>query len=159
MDQITSLRKTTDWTYKFSRMMIWSFAELTCIFLVFCVPALPKLVREDRYISYIKTTLRNWTGKKSKSSDTESKSTSWPRTIGGASSKRPYRSADDLFNTQTSLTELTVIPTTDDGAIQMDDHPQPIGIAKTVEYEHHNESASDSPNTIFADYQRHWIGY
>jgi hypothetical protein len=159
MDEITNLQKTTDWTYTFSRMMLWSFAELTCIFFVFCVPALPKLVREDRYITYMRTTLRHWTGKKSKSSGNDSKPTSWPRTIGGASSKRPGRSADDLFNTQSSLTELSVIPTTDNGSGKLDGCPRLDGITKTVEYGHHDEEASDSSNNLFADYQRHWVGY
>ncbi|KAI1502976.1 hypothetical protein F5X99DRAFT_417552 [Biscogniauxia marginata] len=51
--------RSPDWTYTMSKMSLWSLAELTCGFMVFCVPAIPKIFIDSKFLSRVVNSLRS----------------------------------------------------------------------------------------------------
>ncbi|KAH7131786.1 hypothetical protein B0J11DRAFT_520121 [Dendryphion nanum] len=167
IDYVKDASRPTDRTYKFSQTIIWAFAEITCIFLVFCVPALPKLFAERGIISQIASSLRSWTrirprGTGSSSSAKESGNSSWRRNISGDRPGR-YRLRDEESKPE-SQTELSVIQ---DVYVQPgmkkdrdgQGHMGEPGITKTVEFDHHHDDAASrtSEMPIVKKQQHPWM--
>jgi hypothetical protein len=50
-----------DATYTITPTLLWAYAELTCVILVFCMPALPKLASDNTIFIKIVHSLRSWT--------------------------------------------------------------------------------------------------
>lgn len=46
--------------YKYSQASLWGLSEVTCIFLVFCVPALSKLFEGQTNSSWVTASWRSW---------------------------------------------------------------------------------------------------
>lgn len=63
MDYPTDLTHTFDTSYQFSIELEWIIAELTCVILVFCVPAIPKIFSGDAnyFTNRITGAWRSWT--------------------------------------------------------------------------------------------------
>lgn len=132
---------TMDTTYKFSATLLWAFVECTCIFIVFCVPTIPKLFAEMGIISRITSSFRSWGSPSSK----ESKNGMSVHTI-GSPPKRKYRLGDEESNAHGSLTELTMVRDKDGHqAGGQDGWLTGSGIVKTVEID--NASSETSLHT------------
>lgn len=71
-------------TYKLSQTFLWVMSEVTCTFLVFCVPALPKLFSEQGIISRITASWRFWTPLPRRSSSERQDRIFRPRDTGNA---------------------------------------------------------------------------
>ena len=88
LDATVIRKKNPDYTYSYSRLGLWTYAELTCGILIFSIPALPKVV-EQMKPGLIVSTIRSWgstsirwlfRSRTSKSSSAESQnSSSHPR--------------------------------------------------------------------------------
>lgn len=66
-------------TYKLSQTFLWVMSEVTCTFLVFCVPALPKFFSDQGIISRITASWRFWTPLPRQSSSERQNRIFWPR--------------------------------------------------------------------------------
>jgi len=153
-----------DTTYVFSQTLMWVSAECTCIFLVFCVPAMPKLFLDQGIVSRLAASFRSWTRLSRPSSPRGSPSTSsahkassipgTPRS-GRSSSKRAYGIIDDDDSQHKgSLTELAVMRNkyveTHGGSVDGntyshgggDDEQVLTGITKIVEFDRRDDAAS-----------------
>lgn len=61
---IVSLEYKGDATYGVSKTYIWALAELTCVLIVFCTPAIPKAFSSDPKISWVTRVtgyMKSWT--------------------------------------------------------------------------------------------------
>lgn len=52
---------TSDTLYAIASVALWCLAEMTCMILVFCIPAIPKAFSEDHILGRVVTSLRSWT--------------------------------------------------------------------------------------------------
>lgn len=81
MDYPTDLTHVFDTSYQFSIELEWIIAELTCVMLVFCVPALPKMISERTvlFTSRFTDIWRSWTrlGRSSRASDSKDNDMGW----------------------------------------------------------------------------------
>ncbi|KAJ8124591.1 hypothetical protein O1611_g9049 [Lasiodiplodia mahajangana] len=72
-----------DGTYGASAFLLWTLAEMLCIFLVLCVPSAPKAIGNSTFLQYTTTTLRSLgaallsSSRRGSSSDVEGR---WPET-------------------------------------------------------------------------------
>lgn len=60
MDYPKDTTKPFNTAYKYSQASLWGLSEITCIFLVFCVPALPKLFEGQTNSSWFTASWRSW---------------------------------------------------------------------------------------------------
>ncbi|KAF2868356.1 hypothetical protein BDV95DRAFT_621399 [Massariosphaeria phaeospora] len=163
LDYPSDLTKPFDTTYGFSQTLLWAFAEIACIFLVFCVPALPKLFAEHGIVSQIAASWRSWTrlGPRESSKD-DSHNVQWPRTIGSAPSTprrvpHTFGLTDLEGGTQNSLTELADMRNNYiEQAGGKHNPPSDFDIVKTVDIDHHDDAASKTSATPIIDLQHPW---
>lgn len=61
---VVTLRYTasTDVVFHVAPLALWTLAECTCGFLVFCVPSAPKALTDTGVFSRVKATMRSWSG-------------------------------------------------------------------------------------------------
>ena len=120
---------------------MWAFSEITCIILVFSVPALPKLLAESAVFSKFAKSMRSWT--RSKSSK-DSKDRSFTRTV-ITRPPRPYRLPEeytDPLDPLCSRTELSFMH--DKMFLQAETEHAWIpasALAKSVAYDYHTSPA------------------
>lgn len=159
-------KKSFDTAYHYSQALIWMQCETTCIFLVFCVPVIPKIFAESGIVSQIAMSLRSWTqlGPRSppRSSPNDSEPHELHATIGSAPTKpRPKRSGlsvtQDEEEAPGSSIQLTVIP---DRYIEHagdgDKMPLDPGILRTVEFEYQDDATSRASTTAIVERQHPW---
>ncbi|KAI1176832.1 hypothetical protein F4777DRAFT_544396 [Nemania sp. FL0916] len=139
-----TLTETYDSSYIISQLLLWVVAEQTCVLLVFCVPAIPKVFAKDSLGGRLLRSWRSWTRlfptNKSNHSPqgTDERDVGWSfRTIGGTAPNglRVYRKMTE-HPTLDSSTELRVMEATD-----IEDHTYGVnrggldsGIVKTTEF-------------------------
>ncbi|KAI2640767.1 hypothetical protein GGS26DRAFT_176551 [Hypomontagnella submonticulosa] len=125
LDYPDDFSKTFDTSYQFSSTLAWIVPEITCVLLVFCVPALPKALGERGRVlgSRIAASWRSWTrlsrGSRNptQSDSSNARKVVWPPTIGSAPNKKrahAYTTLDEEIGTNTlhtSTTELAPIQT------------------------------------------------
>lgn len=159
------LSKPFDTTYLFSQTLIWIQCETTCIFLVFCVPALPKLFAQNGIVSQIAMSLRSWTRLAPRSPSNQSEPRAWPPTIGSASTK-PRRMAsglsvtEDETQTHDSSIQLAAMPYKyHEYAKDGDKTSLGPGIVRTVGFDYQDDAASKTSTTAILDRQHPWMGH
>ena len=67
----------SDTTYSVTSLSLWAGAEMTCMFLVACMPAAPKVFRESERVRKVVGALRSWARLPTKDSAPGSAS-AWP---------------------------------------------------------------------------------
>ncbi|KAI1453479.1 hypothetical protein F4805DRAFT_443350 [Annulohypoxylon moriforme] len=104
-----------DAIYTVAPTILWSFPEITCVLLVFCLPSLPKSFAEQGPIYRGVQSVRSWislsTSRSQKSSHTTKSTKSegrWPPTIGRKSESRVYGRMDE-YGQATSQAELKLM--------------------------------------------------
>lgn len=85
LDYLGDITKPFNMSYKYSQTLHWTLSEVTGIFLVFCVPALPKIFAESSVISRITASWHSWIGLPHESSSKESNMEISPRNSGSPS--------------------------------------------------------------------------
>lgn len=65
-----------DVLYCVSAVILWAFAEMTCGFLVIGIPIVPKFLFETGIITFVKTSMKSWTGKASASKNSSNSTAS-----------------------------------------------------------------------------------
>ena len=175
MDYPTVFTVVFDTSHQFATELEWCIAETTCVMLVFCVPALPKMISErtvkltDRFTDV----WRSWTrlGRGSRASESTrgtkdwNKRQAWPQMIGCHPNSRD-RIIDEEWlqtkHTQKSTIELARSrdhyfsfnrDTAPNGCTQ---HPD-LGIVKTVEFDYHEGGAFNMSTTQFLQQQHPWM--
>ncbi|CAI6333578.1 unnamed protein product [Periconia digitata] len=105
---VDPLGKSIDAMYHFSQIQLLGVAELTCTFLVFCAPVLPKLFSESSILSRMMVRVQSWTrGARSSSSQSRTEAAPWPRTIGSWSTAgRVQRRINDEEFAMDSVVEV-----------------------------------------------------
>jgi hypothetical protein len=63
--------------YKAADLFMWSTTEMTCGFLVFCVPSLPRAMTGPGLTSRVAVFVRTWTNTSSRRQGTEASGISW----------------------------------------------------------------------------------
>lgn len=89
LDYLGDTTKPFNMSYKYSQTLHWTLSEVTGIFLVFCVPALPKIFAESSVISRITASWQSWMSLPQKSSSKESNMEVSPRNSGSPSDFQP----------------------------------------------------------------------
>lgn len=89
----TDLNVVFDTSYQFSIELEWCIAEVTCVMLVFCVPALPKMISEHTVLLASRCTDAWRSGTRlgrGSTHDTRNwnHGEAWPRAFGGQPSSR-----------------------------------------------------------------------
>ncbi|KAI0138900.1 hypothetical protein F4776DRAFT_662601 [Hypoxylon sp. NC0597] len=51
--------KSLDWSYAISKVALWCLAELTCLYLVFCIPTIPRAFNESNLLKKIINSLKS----------------------------------------------------------------------------------------------------
>ncbi|KAI1141346.1 hypothetical protein F5Y05DRAFT_423182 [Hypoxylon sp. FL0543] len=51
--------KSLDWTYAISKVALWCLAELTCLYMVFCIPTIPRAFSDSSFIRKIINSLKS----------------------------------------------------------------------------------------------------
>lgn len=186
MDYPTDLTRVFDTSYQFSVELEWIVAELTCVMLVFCVPALPKMISERAvlFTSRITDVWRSWTrlGRDSRVSDTKYIDKNWneftpesPPTIGSAPcpGSRQRVTDEELLITNDSnwkQNEALELAAMRDRYIWFQGHaarsPHPglhpqnnseTGIVKTVEFDRHDDRISKFSPDRNLEIQHPWM--
>ena len=68
---------SADSTYTIARLSLWALADMTCTFLVSCMPSAPKVFKDSKWIRKVLDILKSWTRLSVKGSRNDSAS-SWP---------------------------------------------------------------------------------
>ncbi|KAH8897432.1 hypothetical protein GQ53DRAFT_743130 [Thozetella sp. PMI_491] len=145
LDYPNDITKPYDTSYKFSETSMWALAEITCIFLVFAVPSLPKLITENGIMSRLLMFWRSWTSVGSPSASTEEPKVQAPQTIGSAPNRRYPNPLDDL-------TQQTRGDQHQDQADSLDP-----SIAKSIEADHRDDVESKTSADLEAQRQHPWM--
>lgn len=85
LDYLSDITKTFNMSYNYSQTLHWTLSEVTGIFLVFCVPALPKIFADSSVISRITASWHSWMGLPQESPSKESNMEISPRNSGSPS--------------------------------------------------------------------------
>lgn len=163
-----------DTSYQFAIELEWLVTELTCVLLVFCVPALPKIVSEHTvlFTSRVSNVWRSWTrlGRGSQTSDSKRSNRNWdqawPRTIGSLPNLRQRVTDEELLksngDTLKNALELSGMRDhhneTNGHSAQVDvTQPNELGIVKTIEFDRHDDAASRVPAIHHVQQQHPWM--
>lgn len=179
MDYPTDLTRVFDTSYQFSVELEWIVAELTCVMLVFCVPALPKMISEHAvlFTSRITDAWRSWTriGRASQGSDTKNNDRDWdefsprvpPRTIGSAPDSRQRVTDEELLITNDSKQTIAIESAAMRDRYIVGLHGDPAqnyglqhveaGIVKTVEFDRHDHDISKLSADRHLELQHPWM--
>ncbi|KAI8633017.1 hypothetical protein F5Y19DRAFT_471275 [Xylariaceae sp. FL1651] len=162
-----SLAETYDSSYIISQLFLWVIAEQTCVLLVFCVPAIPKVFAQDSLGGRLLRSLRSWTRllptSKSNHSPpgTDERAVGWSfRTIGGTAPNglRVYRKMDEQA-TMESSTELGVMSPVDieDQTKSTNRGVLDSGIIKTTEFDQREDHGSQLSVDPSLEHQHPWM--
>ena len=112
---------SNDSTYTIAPLSLWALAEMTCIFLVSCMPAAPKVFRDSKWIKKLLDMMKSLTRFSRKASTNETTST-WPHPNHHAFEARsdyhkleggdglPLENSLSVPNTTGDHIELAVVP-------------------------------------------------
>ncbi|KAK3937136.1 hypothetical protein QBC46DRAFT_393350 [Diplogelasinospora grovesii] len=93
----TVFLRSDDVVYAVSAVALWCLAEMMAVLLVFCVPALPKVIRDTGVATMLAASLRSLTGRGSHSSNRKGSSNISTATLPASASpatKKLYRKLD-----------------------------------------------------------------
>ncbi|KAI0153313.1 hypothetical protein GGR57DRAFT_513151 [Xylariaceae sp. FL1272] len=141
---------TPDFTYGISKVALWSLAELTLGFVVFCVPSLPRIFQESNLLSRVVRSLSSKMRRSKHSSDDD-----WTdRGTGG----RDYHRMRDMGNNRSSTSHqrtdsMKHLQAQD--TLSPDAMPRPLGnITRTTEFTA-REERHDQPQMYENAQMRH----
>lgn len=149
---------TGDTTYSASPQLLWCLAELSCVYLVFCMPMVPAAFSEKTLLGQSVALVWSWRSRLSRSSQRNATGSSyqksWPK-IFNSSQGRGRRLSDD-GDQAVGLVDLGPARTaTNSGAgSHSQTQAMPSGaILKTTEFGHHNDPANSMAGFQYHDVQ------
>ncbi|OTB01371.1 hypothetical protein M426DRAFT_266261 [Hypoxylon sp. CI-4A] len=93
----TAYHNNRDQTYVSSELSIFSLVEMTCLFLVLCVPATPKVWKSSKTLMTMSEILRSWAKSVSLSSRDSKSPPCTPDSHGAISQNQDYRKLSDTI--------------------------------------------------------------
>jgi hypothetical protein len=132
-----------DLSYEISRTSLWIIAECTCVIMVFCIPAITRLLTQGSALGRVYTSLRTWTRRTLLRSGDNSGVRAEdqymsPPTIGSEPRKHVYHHMSDNDGS-ISLADLNTKPRASDIEAQPS---SPTGVLRTTDFERREETAS-----------------
>lgn len=175
LDYPTVFTEVFDTSYQFAIELEWCIAEVTCVILVFCVPALPKMISEHTVLltSRFADAWHSWTrfgqGRRAPESTNSTKNwtqeQSWPRFIGGHPDSREHIVDEEWLQTKHMQTGTVELPRMTDQYLEFNREtarrgiPQyaGAGIVKTVDVYYHDGGALNMSENQFFQQQHPWM--
>jgi len=151
-----------DATYTVAPILLWAIPEVSCVLLVFCLPALPKAFSKQGLLFKTLSIVRSWTRlptpRARKSPTGTDNKPQWPQAAGRPDTQQ-YHEVDEDGHA-TSLTELELLR---HQRPQRGNHPPShespdLSIVKTVEVEQRKDSASGATVDQWTERQHPWMG-
>lgn len=138
MDYPAVFTDVFDTSYQFGIELEWCIAEVTCVMLVFCVPALPKMISEHSVLltSGITDVWRSWTrrgrGRRASKSTNSTKNwkqeQAWPRLTSDHPDSRERIIDEECLQTKHTRTSLIELPRMNDQYLEFNRGAAPQGI-------------------------------
>lgn len=172
MDDSTAFTEVFDTSYQFGIELEWCIAEATCVMLVFCVPALPKMISEHIVLltNRITDVWRSWNrlyrGRRASESTNRTKNRkqeqAWPRVTGDDPDSQERIIDEEWLQTEHTRTSIIELPRMSDRYLEFNRDAAPhgipqysgAGIVKTVDVSHHDGGAFNmSANQFFQQQQ------
>lgn len=175
MDYPTVFTVDFDTSYQFAIELEWCIAEVTCVMLVFCVPALPKMISEHSVLltSRFHEVWRSWTrfGRERRAPECTSSNKTWTlnqtwvRAIGGHHGSRERITDEESIHTKHTQTGTVELPRMSDQYLQFSKGPAPQAIpqcagsviVKAGHFDYQDASALNPPANQFFQLQHLWI--
>ncbi|GAP93161.2 putative proteinrelated to integral membrane protein PTH11 [Rosellinia necatrix] len=163
-----------DATYTISPLLLWAIPEVTCVLVVFCLPAIPKAFSRRGLLFNTWEYIRSWTRLSSqraiKTPPSAKTNHPWPPTIGEIPSSNVHKKMDDLLRTTTtSVTEQAPMHTRPEDSRERISHdltpsstersePRQAQIVRTTEVEQRKDAASSDTTDGLKERQHPWMG-
>lgn len=162
-----------DATYTISPLLLWAIPEVTCVLVVFCLPAIPKAFAQQGLLFNTWEYIRSWTRLSSqraiKTPPSAKTNHPWPPTIGEIPSSNVHQRMDDLLRTTTSVTEQELMHTRSGDSQERISHdltpssaersePRQAQIVRTTEVEQRKDAASSDTTDGLKERQHPWMG-
>jgi hypothetical protein len=151
---VVTLNYRSDVTYNVGPAYLWALAESACVIIVFCVPAIPKMLADSAVFGYMMRTLRSMTSQNPTGPSNASGWTTIPATRTTKKSHTYNGTFDDETDSQVHLADL------ESASRAHTEGPPPAhvpkGILRTTEITTDEYRATDLHATSWLDPQRPW---